>query len=569
MFALVFMGLMSESYASDTEKETEDTFCQLDLKKFPVPPKSLVYYCWSGELQIPTDDQNTDKVIEVKKLLESKKAELESIKGIVYVDQSAFFHQIVSTLEPDAKTILNKLSNLFKTSQIEKATLEQFTKYSRIDLGNKPLNTLNTTGNGCGCSSDFSSLVYGFYPYWFASKEVEAQKINYSLLDRIGFYSLSIDETAKINNYRQWGKTRNKAGPGAFIKEAHRHRVDVDLTFETQNWKKWSNATIAKASLKIVDIANEKFQYKISTGWKSYVPLLNKYSNLTIDGVTLFFNDYQSAEESERIVKIVTAVKKALVEQNSDMTLNIMLDININKIDKSLFSNLKEILFISGKSLPIVNNIFIPLGKDTSSEKKILRKIIEDSFVSAVRKGIMRKIVPIIHSTPEGEEQLVQFEGDIIYFQNNFKGIGLWPAPLATDSSAEAEAIHEKFNRLLWVEKGDNGVGKLINKNFPEVCQFICPNRKLFNFVFSLVVITLGVFILLVVWNCKIRYFYQRHILLFYLGGTILAGLYLLTLVCDPMRKEMSNTILLVTLFLFVAGFITRSWLKMIRPPLP
>ena len=107
--------------------------------------------------------------------------------------------------------------------------------------------TINLTGGDCGCSRDFSALVYGFYPYLQAAGET--QEVDLSLLGRIGFHALVLNKAGEIQDDLQWRSDNGNVAD--FIHEAHQHRVKVDVTFYMPDWQAWDFTAIDKAAKNI------------------------------------------------------------------------------------------------------------------------------------------------------------------------------------------------------------------------------------------------------------------------------------------------------------------------------
>ena len=78
-----------------------------------------------------------------------------------------------------------------------------------------------------------------------------------------------------------------------------------------------------------------------------------------------------------------------------------------------------------------------------------------------------------------------QFRDDIVYFQDNFDGIGFWPAPVAgatlPDGSPDLAADLVAARYYAWVPPlVPRAYEALVRDGVDGACALICPNRLLF-----------------------------------------------------------------------------------------
>ena len=253
------------------------------------------------------------------------------------------------------------------------------------------------------------------------------------------------------------------------------------------------------------------------------------------------------------------------------MKLSVMFDVDMESIDKqAIFKDLEAILIDEEDSRAPVDYIFIFLQEPTSSSKKTLRRKVEDEFRGAHRKAVLRKIVPVI--SPFGHQNDVrgpfaQFTDDLIYLQDNFAGVGLWPLPL--DSDQDAATIKDKIIDLYSVKNESNRLGDMIEEYAPALCQFACPNRWLFRLSFDLLVGLLLLYAVLAIWVNRLRVLYKRFFLYFVVYVLMIVAVFMISLVCDPFWQERADA---VVASIFLIGFvvmISRYVNKATRPPLP
>ena len=286
----------------------------------------------------------------------------------------------------------------------------------------------------CGCVlEELSGVVYGFYPFWLAGPP---QELNFSVLSRIGFYALSFNDNGEITIPINWD--RERAG---FIKKAQKYRTDVDLVIYQNNWKKWPNLAAEKKSYifkelktNIVKLAHIKLQDTFSKA-KPFLSVGTSPVPTMSNGITIYFDGYPAKEDPDKylFLNFIKGLSSSLKALNKDYKLNIMLD--RRAIGEGVYDleSLKLIIPKKEKGAngyqdhDIVDNFLVFIEEPTKETKKILRNKVEDLFTGIQRRTMLRKIIPIITPTKFNQDQL---EDDLIYFEDNFGGIGLWTLPI-------------------------------------------------------------------------------------------------------------------------------------------
>jgi len=481
----------------------------------------------------------------------------------------------------------------------------------------------------CGCSRDFSALSYGFLPYWLVDGSAKA--VDFSVLDRIGFHGLQFKEGKIINDSRWSDESNSGSYIARFINTAHRHRVKVDVTYYTSDWMNWEPVQIRNAVNAIGKSINQEFRDDsrdddsiavLGHLLRKLLPFVEDNSTVRADGINLYFDSYDKDSDAPKLRKIVKDLHKVLQQERPDARLNITLgldwsgintannkcsDEGLRHIDKKLFSELEGVLAPKPDSdtdpesyTEMIDQVFVFLPiEHTSHAKKLLRRVIEDAFDGngTARRTVLRKMVPIITTLPdlvpdnyfnEGE----QFVEDLIYLQDNFAGVGLWPLPTepegdeekdeastdevtenetAADDLAEshAEAIGARLIDVYGAGLGSGLLDAEIEFVRQKLCDFACPNRWLFRIAFDFLAALLVIYGLLAVWNCKLRKFYQRRTPYFLLYGTATALIFGVSLVCDPFWKQRENVVMLTIIVLLVAFVGVRSIARARQPRLP
>ena len=442
---------------------------------------------------------------------------------------------------------------------------------------------IHLSGDNCGCSRDFSAMVYGFYPYLLLAHG-EEQVVDYSLLERIGFSALVLDDAGNIQDRKQWSNAYNSGKNIArFINEAHKHRVKVDVTFNASNLTKWNENEIDNAVKNIVETADQKFHSSGVNFWRRAFPLVEDISTVSADGVNLYFDYKAISGSNDRLSEIVTKVYERLKQSGSSAQLNIMLDLNLNRLDsdEQKFPDLKNILVGDAAAVEKVL-IFLPKNtgqtddskKYTSKSKKKLRQMIEDAFSGDSRRIVLRKIVPIItlaevdfEPLPANKDGETQFDDDLVYLKDNFAGVGLWPLPL--ESRSDAEKISKALIKHYQENDGLNYLGEKLEDYSPGLCKFVCPNRVFFYVGLELLVGVLLIYALLALWNCRLREIYKQKFLYFLALFILIPLILLISLICDPKAEKYVDWVVISIMLLFIVGFVWRNVRKAVRPKLP
>ncbi len=437
--------------------------------------------------------------------------------------------------------------------------------------------------NDCGCVREFSSTVYGFYPYWRSTvsrqdaengeqQEQAASElipmIDYSVVNRIAYYGLTLNENGEINAPLHWsinGKLGN------FINKAHRHKTAVDLAIYSDHWAQWTESTMQASVIAVYNQLMLQVEYKQS-GIKGGVPFINS-TVASADGVTLHFDRFfENPSARYKIVEFINQLYERLNDLERDYKINILLDVELSELEgkQRLLSDLRSLLVSDASGAPAyVNSVLVFINEPTTYTKKLLRSKIEGEFSGAQRMEVLRKIIPVI--TPYGHENdlkgsYTQFEDDLFYFQNNFSGVGLWPLPLATDKD-----MPEVTKRLIEIYGAGeiDGLLNTISDRYPILCDFACPNRWAFRLGIDLLLLLIAGFGLLAIFSLRLRNFYSRNTIFFILYIVVMALVFLTSLTCDPFWKQKRDMVFLGLLLVISAVFIIRKYSLAKQGPLP
>ena len=451
------------------------------------------------------------------------------------------------------------------------------------------------TSDLCGCNTDsMKHQVYHFLPFWLGGPP---QKTDFSLMNRLNYYGITFDDSGAL---RMGGTgqpvaslfTGKNADQLAFVSEARRHRVKVDWVVQRSDWRQWTTvgdkarqAALKRLAYNIVQMLGTPMTdlRSKSVPWLSLgtsrVPVRG-------DGVTLYFDGYPTDTASVTLFHEFLDELRAQLAKG-DFALNIMLrpaDIGtgIYRYEKlstlvpplevptapALYNwaedNLQQAFSNKAKE-DVRAHLLVLLDEPTTDTKKLLRRKIEGATTGKDRVLLLRALVPVVNFNGLAWAQL---EDDLIYFDNNFGGVGFWPSAKTPPADAAPDATPGVDlcgqNKLL-----DDCLQDYF-RNPPGtedtlVCKFICTNRLPLRFVLDILVLALAAAVFAYVRWCDarpvLRKYYLVPVAALTMAGVIFAGL----MTCDPFLNHLGDGLLIPgVLILALIGmyFYFRNLLK-------
>ena len=423
------------------------------------------------------------------------------------------------------------------------------------------------------------------------------QQVDFGLISRIAFYGLEFaygnpdaepeNRVIRLASQARWTEARRD-----FVDAAHRHRARADLAITLTGWADWSTAEIDDVVTKIVDLAAPfgRLKERDFAGLRAAFPTI--FDKPQPDGVTLVFRGYSGVDgKDQSVLKLRTLVSQvAAALDDRGQTVNLALDLELAEVPASdgLMSDLRAILINEGElptpanpgdgpadstsraslSPPPVENILVFLDRPTTDTKKLLRARMErGDYKGAERTEVLRRILPVVppgghryvlqetrssDASSAQTEEFSQFYDDVVYFQDNFAGIGFWPA--LDPTSDDMKVMGPTLANLMTLP----GIPALLSpfaESIGDACTVICPNRAYLGSLAGL----LAVVTALIIW----RSFYSglADKIAFGMGtawigtGAVAALLAALTL-CDPaaMIAPVALSVLLLGMVLLI-GF--------------
>ncbi|MEN8128660.1 MAG: hypothetical protein ABFS45_00410 [Pseudomonadota bacterium] len=490
--------------------------------------------------------------------------QLKALQGIEYANAHLFEKALDKVLEGEAPQYLQYSSLLVK--QAQKGSF-------------KELRNIRWSGGSCGCVRDFSGIVYGFYPFWMAAENAndevieqkdDEQELDFSILTRVGYFALALDEHGKITETRHWN---NKKLGGNFRSEAQKHRTKVDVVIYTNKWHDWSESVIDTATTQVVQKLKPERSDKNFTWLQSFFSMLSGANPAVADGVTVYFDDYPKDGGSEKIIKFVKTLRKKLDDLREEYYLNIMVSLSLDKKEEEVyaFKDLQGIILDTENPEEEYIDLFLVfLEEPTTDTKKELRVAIENEFKGIQRRNMLRKIVPVI--TPHGHEfespePFRQLYDDLVYFQDNFAGVGFWPLPMSTDIGADE--VKRNVIQVFEKKESQDLLAGVFSKYAPELCEFACPQRWAFRIGFDVLLALFLIYGLFSIWVYKLRVLYKKYTWYFLGGAIVTISIFFISLVCDPYLKSKASGILILFVITAISYTLWRYVRKMKQGELP
>jgi hypothetical protein len=479
--------------------------------------------------------------------------------------------------KPVASAEVITAESLIKLILPDDARIEIVAKARKEHYFEKPKQDIAWDGSGCGCVNDsLQKQIYGFYPFWMAesddpqtpdkpatdksdpkskeAKEVVPQPVNFSLLTRISYAAVPFDNDGSLITPMHWSDTDESA---QFVREARRHGTKLDLVLYRSNWNPLLNNDV-KVNQVIANLPTNvmnRVEHRL-TDWrsraKSWASFIEPAPAMG-DGLTIYFDEVEKADPVkfaaffDRFMKsIIDKMRdESQVHSRKDYVLNVVIpDYLLNKIPayefRKLFGYLVKAEALTMKDDRIeqndedvekTNKIFlrylILLSEPTTESKKTLRLMTESSQETALkgnnRDFFLSSLVPVISY---GGVDARQFKDDLIYFNRNFGGVGLWRMPLRLPDPNPGAQSYQMIDEV-FVSSAESAFTK-------KICTLVCTNRWLFRFGMA-IAFTLGI----VAWGTRLlscrKWVQSRQYFWWLMAGGVLTALPLIAMLnCDP-----------------------------------
>jgi hypothetical protein len=435
------------------------------------------------------------------------------------------------------------------------------------------LGGIDWTGRGCGCvrelaqrelshrDSSLQDVLYGFYPFWTdiehggdgggereqpgpePSQVVEdapnPHEPVFDILSRVGYFAFAVDDQGRIAGIDGVAQTGAR-----FFDVSRRHGTRVDMALYKHDWSDWND---------LASDAKERFFETLRRGilaalqTPSDSPLAKAESYLTLglvdrstiwDGVTLYFPGYLEDNGERYFHRFIKRLREGIRDSGRDFYINVMLSFSEVGAGIYRYEYLGDL--VSGNESDgqedDVDLFIVLLEEPTTVTKKSLREAVERKFKGMHRRNMLRKIVPVISPLGHADdrrEPYAQFRDDLVYFQDNFAGVGFWP--LVMRDQPDYEIIHTAVVDVFEAEPR------------PQFCELACPYRVPLRIALGVLVLSwliLGVIAL----SCACNWRRYGVALVLPLFATL--GVLGVLLVCDPFFSDLQFPVLAAILLI-------------------
>ncbi|NVC93276.1 hypothetical protein FC650_06355 [Vibrio natriegens] len=448
---------------------------------------------------------------------------------------------------------------------------------------------------GCGCQDSRDSIFndatfYGFFPYWYQSEE--QQVINFSQLDRIGFFGAVAKPSNSGSLLVLPPNWKPEPDNTQFIRLAHRYRSEVDLVVTTpRDLTLVSLIELLDKPLidQLVDAIDQPLDSSFINRMKPIMTLGIEPVPSIGDGITLDIDlsVLKTSQSQQIFITFVRELKFALLKQegsdiasSSDVVaspndryfLNVVIPANqVLSEDSSSFyqfDNLNALGQVTNLMIirPQVDTTYTSgtSGPSNSSQEAIAQQeltqiqefhhwLSNQSDQLAVEK-LFKQIVPMLITefNRNSEIELTQL---LRLSSWSFIGAAYQPIPL-NDLSQQLvdDTFYPKTSSL-------PSMFAALQEQILVVMDWICPNRWLLRTILFVVFIGIAAVLIISNWYYELRkYLVQLSFVLLCIGS--LAAL-MLVFIADPYFKAYQVPILLGFMALIIWILLVVRWLTM------
>lgn len=235
-----------------------------------------------------------------------------------------------------------------------------------------------------------------------------------------------------------------------------------------------------------------------------------------------------------------------------------------------------------------VDSFIVFLPESTSVNKMALRGQIEKDFSSdadkasmqkdqgeslaAWRTQMLRKISYVLFpATSKWKMGFAapgaQFYDDVVYAQDNFQGIGLWPLPTYGDSH---KALASDIRSVFEMKATDWMQSRLAPLFGARVADFFVTNRRWLFFVVAVLMLLLVIYAVCAFWIIELREFWKSHLLWCMLPITLIVAILGFEFLFDRELSPQFTPFLVVLFIVGIGGWLVRrTFLSRLEKDLP
>jgi hypothetical protein len=383
-------------------------------------------------------------------------------------------------------------------------------------------------GAGCGCvPEEIRSQIYGFFPLWWATGT--PQKVDFSRLTRASVFAVAINDDGSLAPSEHL-----EPGYNDFIQQARVHGTALDLTLYRNDWQFLNNPdtkareAIIQRMVRQLPAQARGLMDRTLSDWQSrlfgVLPGLNSAAHMA-DGITLYFDhlppvqDRVARERFDSFYKqLVEAFIATLRRGPNSYTLNlVMSDQDIDTPGAFALDRLYDYLrqaenptllhgriqsdgvhYTSNTNLTL--RFIVTLSEPTSDSKKVLRAKLD--MTNAVKGGdrriVLRKLIALVSPRSLGGQQ---FGDDLVYYEDNFGGVALWPMPI--EGLSTPADYDQNFDTAF--------LSTAVSPLYLAVRGFVCEYRWYLRAAFDLLLLVGAICGLAMAANCAWRSRWGRY----------------------------------------------------------
>ena len=519
--------------ADDSARELEET-----VSKVQQFVQTSAVEKWTLPVSVSQEITSRPDLSKVEPVDPDELKELTSaLSGISYINRRLFEKSLVEPVKiplpgPDYLTAL-------LPAQKEMLVSQSRISVNAVDARNA---TALATNCGCGLRRGDTKQIYSIHPFWKWSLQTDSEQqgpsLDFAYIDRIAFDGVLFDylpgnseqgPKMTLGHASHWYDSAE-----SFTKTAHKFEAEVDLVFRIAGWENWELADVKKFAQQIADTVNFK---QSDSGWQFPTP---SYSAKP-DGVALFFKSPGDKSIDPNVINLFFGELRKRLEGHQQITVGFDINLGIDPEPDTIevFKGFSQVLLDAEnntgddgikmaetgdgepRTVAPIDRVLVFLERPTTETKKTLLRLIlgMPEFRGSNRAALFRKIVPVVppeahkelrrlnrNNDPVGadrdgefKETYGQFYDDLVFFDDNFSGVGFWPALYENTPDEQytkdiKKLIGLRYNQYFYTTAFGfqyETLDKILDVTLTPVCRFICPNRNALytvTVVFSLVI---------------------------------------------------------------------------------
>ncbi|HEX7817339.1 hypothetical protein [Dyella sp.] len=350
-------------------------------------------------------------------------------------------------------------------------------------------------GDGCGCTRKLQGEIYGFYPFWLTQDK--PQLLDFTVITRIELAMLWLNDNGELS-VPSWTTSQQTA----FIREARRHRTQLDYTLYRNDWqflKGIANNDISRLTAQwaqqSADFIDSPLPDLVSRS-HAWVPGFAKVERVG-DGLTLFLDRMPAANDPLRPVFMtyldqqVLALITELRRRDREYVLNIVIRDKDMDITNGIWQIRSMLSYIKLAEAPKIKDGHVVIGSaryhsNTNLTMRYMVLLTEPtrqgrrSVGAAIdldkklgeddRRMLLRKVIPVVSSGSANESELAD---EMAYVADNFGGAGFWTAPDREQATGKMVSTRIRSGFLAQATK--------VAPFQSLVCEYRWPLRMLFE----------------------------------------------------------------------------------------